>query len=173
MAKQNPKNLSDALALIAELRSQVAKYERGRGNSVQDKYTEMDAAELRALVIKLKGDPDDIAHGYHSRGRSNALRNWLREQEGERGAKRRLSAREVEKIASGKKPATKAKSGNKGPPPKKMTEKEAAAQHKRNSAAIRNADLGHGKPKKAAPAKVKSKKEEKPRVRVRAGRSMA
>ena len=150
---KKPKTLAEAIEIIEELRAQINLMTAGR-STVTDKYTLMDPENLRALVTKCGGDPDDIVAGHHSRGRSNAMRNWLRERD----------------IARGKK----------GPPPKKMTEKEAAAQHKRDIAAIRNADLGNGKPKKtsvtvkgkrqAAELTNKARKAEK--ARSRTGRSM-
>lgn len=45
---------------------------------IVDKYTEMDAEKLQRLVIGRGGNPIKIMTGFHARGRTNALRNWLR-----------------------------------------------------------------------------------------------
>lgn len=61
--------LEAALARKNGLRSPVG---------VHDRYSDMEAPELRELVIKRGGDPDEIAKGFHSRARSIKLREWLR-----------------------------------------------------------------------------------------------
>ena len=50
-----------------------------RSSGIDDQYTAMESPELRALIIKRSGDPDEIARGYHSRARSIKMREWLRE----------------------------------------------------------------------------------------------
>jgi hypothetical protein len=57
-----------------------------RSDGTIDKYTDMEAAELRALIERRGGDPDEIAKGAHSRGRSVLMRQWLRSHPG-KGAK--------------------------------------------------------------------------------------
>jgi hypothetical protein len=80
------KTLEQAKAYIRELEAErdalLIKAVGHRSDGTIDKYTDMDAAALRELIIKRGGDPDEIAAGAHSRGRSNLMRTWLRTQGG-------------------------------------------------------------------------------------------
>ena len=101
--------LAQALEVIKKLREENAalsiKAMGKRSDGTIDKYTDMEAAELRALVIRRGGEPDEVVKGLHSRQRSIAMREWLREHTagGKVSKPRRLSEREIEEIASPKK----------------------------------------------------------------------
>lgn len=85
--------LDQALKVIRQLREENdalrIRAVGVRSDGTLDRYTDMESAELRALVIKRSGDPDEIVQGLHSRQRSIRLRQWLREHpaKGEKTAK--------------------------------------------------------------------------------------
>src|ERR1700740_1404770 len=66
-------------SLQTQLEAARARKQGLRSSGVQDRYTEMQVTDLRALIIKRHGNPDEVVEGLHSRARSIAMREWLRE----------------------------------------------------------------------------------------------
>lgn len=102
-----PKLVASLRKRIAQLETEVAelKIRRAgvRSDGTIDKYTDMEAVELRPLIIKRGGDPDEIVKGLHSRQRSIRMREWLRANSSTKATrKRRLSEKEVRQPANGK-----------------------------------------------------------------------
>ena len=65
-------------SLQTQLEAARARKQGLRSSGVQDRYTEMQVTDLRALIIKRHGNPDEVVEGLHSRARSIAMREWLR-----------------------------------------------------------------------------------------------
>ncbi len=98
--------LPQAMELIRKLREENEtlrlKAIGKRSDGTIDRYTEMEANELRELVIKRSGDPDSIVRGLHSRQRSIAMREWLREHPAKGGT---ATKKPAAKVTATKKPA--------------------------------------------------------------------
>lgn len=90
--------------LESELELALKRKEGIKSSGVVDKYSDMQAAQLRGLVIKRGGNPDEVVEGLHSRQRAIVLREWLRSHTKgkiiDKGGKKRLTNKEVKEIAS-------------------------------------------------------------------------
>lgn len=119
--------LPQAMELIRKLREENEtlrlKAIGKRSDGTIDRYTEMEANELRELVIKRSGDPDSIVRGLHSRQRSIAMREWLREHPAKGGTATKKPARRVVEEAPVKKPKRPAK-----PEPAPVARKKPSAK---------------------------------------------
>jgi hypothetical protein len=79
MATPTEKKLRAEIASLKEQLAQaLARKEGVRSDGTVDKYTNMQSAELRELVERAGGDPDEIVEGFHSRQRAIKMREWLR-----------------------------------------------------------------------------------------------
>ena len=114
-ARNENKRLRDRIKeLEKELAEALKRKEGVHSSGVEDKYTLMNSDELRALIIKRGGNPDEIVEGYHSRQRSIMMREWLRANPAHTSAKgKRITKVKVseknQKIASSLRPLKKAK----------------------------------------------------------------
>lgn len=70
--------LQQIKVLEAELAIALEKREGIRSDGTVDKYTNMEASELRELIAKRGGNPNSVVAGFHSRQRSIKMREWLR-----------------------------------------------------------------------------------------------